>query len=247
MPSSPDTQANDQQLLQRALAELHATAANFANVCITDARVRAQYVTDSVAASKEIAQAVQAGKMTAKAGAELAQEMRNEIMELSRLRSSPVGRAYAKKLKLSGKTLGELADKYAKDLFKKAFAELGEAQQARVYTEIVNAAGRPNPSVIAKAKFIGKIGQRLVLVSLAVAIYEIYEAEDKPREIARQSVIAGAGVAGGAAVGAGAVATGVCAATAPVCVGVAVLIGGLLFATGADLTFGTLYPSPTSR
>lgn len=100
---------------------------------------------------------------------------------------------------------------------------------------------------MALSSTLGKIGRRLFLVSLAVAAYEIYEAEDKPREVARQSVLAGAGIAGGLAGGAGAVSAGVCAATAPVCVGVTALVGGLLFAFGADLTFGTIYPRPAVR
>ena len=81
-------------------------------------------------------------------------------------------------------------------------------------------------------------------VAAGAGSYEIYAAEDKPREVARQGVLAGAGVAGGWAVGSAALATGVCAATAPICVGVAALAGVLVSAFGADLAFDSLLPRP---
>jgi hypothetical protein len=82
----------------------------------------------------------------------------------------------------------------------------------------------------------------LLFVSLALAAYEVAQANDKPREIARQGALATAGIVGGWAVGNAAVAAGVCAATAPVCVGAMVFAGGLLAAYGADAGFGSLYP-----
>lgn len=239
--------SNDHRVLERALANLQATASNFAATCIRDAKVRAQYAKDIQSISREFTSAVQTGRLSAKTAAEQANALRNQIMDLARLRSSPTGRAYAMRLKQQGKTLGELGKKDAGRLFRKPFALLSETEHAAVYAEIVAAGGRADPAVMALSSTLGKIGRRLFLVSLAVAAYEIYEAEDKPREVARQSVLAGAGIAGGLAGGAGAVSAGVCAATAPVCVGVAALVGGLLFAFGADLTFGTIYPRPAVR
>lgn len=245
-PPTADT-ANDNLVLQRALASLQASASNFAASCIRDAKVRAQYALDIQAVSREFTVEVQVGRLSAKSAAEQVNALRNQIMDLARLRSSPTGRAYAMRLKQQGKTLGELVEKYAGRLFRRSFSALSNTEQAAVYAEIVSAGGRADPAVMALSSTLGKIGRRLFLVSLAVAVYEIYESEDKPREVARQSMLAGAGIAGGLAGGAGAVAIGVCAATAPVCVGVAALVGGLLFAFGADLTFGTIYPRPVYR
>ncbi|WP_374401741.1 hypothetical protein [Niveibacterium sp.] len=239
---SGSSEAEELLSLKRALAELQATASNFAAMCIKDARVRTQYAQDIQSVSREFTEAVTTGRMSARSAAEQVNALRNQIMDLSRLRSSPVGRAYATSLKQQGRTLAELTEKYAVRLFQKPFSALTEAQQASVYAEMVAAGGRADPAVMALSRTLGKVGRRIFLVSLAVAAYEIYEAEDKPREVARQGVLAGAGVAGGVAGGAAAVGMGVCAATAPVCVGVAALIGGVLFAFGADLTFGTLYP-----
>lgn len=202
---------------------------------------------DITATSNEYRNLIQAGKMTARDAAEQASLLRNNIMDLTRLRSSPVGRAYAMKLKRYGRSMAELTEKYAQRKYRKAFEALSESQRAKIYLEIVKSAGRPDPTVAKLAQKLGKIGRRLFLVSLAVAVYEIYEAEDKPREVTRQGIIASAGIVGGATVGSGAVTAGVCAATASVCIGVAALIGGMLFAFGADLAFGTIYPRPATR
>jgi hypothetical protein len=106
---------------------------------------------------------------------------------------------------------------------------------------------RPDPKVVALARTLGKIGRRVYLVSVAAAAYEVWEADDKSREVVRQGVIRVAGPIGGVAGGAAVVATGVCAATAPVCVGLAALVGGLLFSFGSDWAFGSIYPAPGSR
>lgn len=238
---------HDQAMLDTALAELQATASNFAYSCIRDARARAEYLRDIGRVSAEYREAVFAKRMTARQAAEQVQELRNHLMDLARMRSSAIGKAYAQRLKQQGRTMAELTEKYAVKLFGRAFGELDEAKQAAVYVEIVESAGRADPKVVALARKVGKVGQRLFLVSLAVAAYEIYEAEDKPREVARQGVLAGAGVAGGAAAGAAAVGAGVCAATAPVCVGLAALVGGVLFAFGADIAFDSIYPKPAGR
>ena len=241
---NPRASETDHWQLQTALDALQATATNFSAMCINDSKVRVQYMRDISAIATEFQQAVQSGRLSPSEAAAGAQKLRNQILELSRLRSSPTGRAYATQLKKHGRTFAELTEKWAQNLFKRPFGALSEAQQASVYLEVIKAAGRADQNVAALARTLGKVGQRLLLVSLAIAVYDISMAEDKPHEVARQGALAAAGVAGGWALGAGAVATGVCVATAPVCVGAAALIGGLLFAFGADLAFGTVYPRP---
>lgn len=237
----------EQQPLDQALAELQATASNFARSCIRESGVRAQYIHDIGSMSREIEVAVKTGRLSAQAGATQAQELRNAILDLSRTQSSPIGRAYAMKLKIAGRTFAEVAERNAQKLFKAPFATLSEAQQAAVHVEMIRSAGRGDPRVVALAQKLGRVGRRVLLVSLAVALYEIQAADNKPREVLRQGTLAGAGIAGGALAGSGAVAAGLCAATAPVCAGIAALIGGLLFAFGADIGFGALYPSPARR
>ncbi|GAC1327302.1 MAG: hypothetical protein NVS3B11_05400 [Collimonas sp.] len=199
---------------------------------------------DIANAISEIKVKVKNRQISTAEGAKIAQLMRNEILDLSRLRSSSIGRAYAMSIKKGGRSMADLTEKYSMALFKKPFGALSEVRQSGVYAEIINAAGRPDLRVAALAKMVGKMGKRLLLVSLAIAVYEINEAEDKVRETTRQGTLATAGIVGGSAVGAGAIAAGACAATAPVCVSVAALIGAILFSAGANFTFGTLYPRP---
>ena len=59
----------------------------------------------------------------------------------------------------------------------------------------------PTQKSWALARTLGKIGRRLYLVSVAVAAYEIWEADDKPMEVARKGVIGVAGLLGGLAGG----------------------------------------------
>ncbi|MER0125437.1 hypothetical protein [Franconibacter daqui] len=112
---------------------------------------------------------------------------------------------------------------------------------------MILSAGRDRGAVSGIAKTLGVAGRRVLFVSFAVAAYEIYQAEDKTTETLHQGAIATAGIAGGWGAGAAVVATGVCAATAPVCIGVAALIGGILASVGTDLLFGTMYVSPQGR
>lgn len=241
---SPQTKV-DEQALNKALDGLQSTASYFGSTAIREAKVRFQYMRDIADAISEIKFKVKSGQLSTVEAANVAQLMRNEILDLSRLRSSSIGRAYAMSIKKGGRTMADLTEKYATDLFKKPFVALSEVQRSGVFAEIISAAGRPDLRVAALGKMAGKMGKRLLLVSLAIAVYEINDAEDKVRETARQGALAAAGIAGGSAAGAGAVAVGVCAATAPVCVSVAALIGAILFSVGADLTFGTIYPRPS--
>nr|WP_131405984.1 hypothetical protein [Pseudescherichia vulneris] len=238
---------NDQRAFSAALASLQGTASNFATHCIQDSRVREQYLRDIQKMSAEFVHAVESGKMTPREAASLASQMRNEILDLSRLRNSPVGRAYAKKLKPSGRTMADLTEHYSTRMFQQSFESLSERQQATVFKEMIQSAGRDRGAVSGIAKTLGVAGKRVLFVSLAIAAYEIYQAEDKTTETLHQGAIATAGIAGGWGAGAAVVATGVCAATAPLCIGVAAIVGGILASAGTDLLFGTMYVLPQER
>lgn len=246
-PAVAGAMQNDQRAFSAALASLQGTASNFAAHCIQDSRVREQYLRDIQKMSAEFVRAVESGKMSPREAATLASQMRNEILDLSRLRNSPVGRAYAKKLKPSGRTMADLTEHYATKMFQQPFESLSERQQATIFKEMIQSAGRDRGAVSGIAKTLGVAGKRVLFVSLAVAAYEIYQAEDKTTETMHQGAIATAGIAGGWGAGAAVVATGVCAATAPVCIGVAALVGGILASVGTDLLFGTMYVSPQGR
>lgn len=230
--------------LRQALDQLQATASAFAHTAIRDSRVRAQYIRDIRAMSDEFLESVRTGRSTARAAAVEANRLRNVILDAARIKNTPVGRAYATMLKERGLTLAQAEAKYAHDLFKRAFGTLSESEQAAVYLRIIERAGAGDARTIALAQRVGRVGRRVAVVSVAVAVYEMYRAEDRPLEAAHQGVLAGAGILGSLAVGGGVVAAGVCAATAPVCVAVAAFAGAMLFAEGADLAWGSVYPRP---
>ncbi|RDU99008.1 hypothetical protein [Trinickia dinghuensis] len=198
------------------------------------------------ASSKELRAAIDAGSISVREATERAVAMRNQIMELARRRSSPTARAYATRLKREGRSVADLSEKYAQRLYHSTFSELSEQRQVGAFKEIIQAAGWPDDAVMRLAEQLERGGRRLLLVSLAVAVYEVVEFDNRPRELARQSILVGAGVVGGWAAGSAAVATGVCVATAPVCVGALVFVGGVLAAYGADAGFDSLY-SPVVR
>lgn len=227
--------------LEEALQDLQSTANYFSLNCIKDSKVRFQYYKDIRGIPTEINTMVQEGQLTLSEAAELASRMRNQILELSRKQSSQVGRAYAMKMKKQGKNIGELREKYATKDFGKNFSELNELEETSVYKTIIKASGHANDDVMIMAQRMGKIGRRILFVSLAISVYEVLESDNKPKEIAHQGVVTSAGVLGGLGAGAAAVGMGVCAATAPICVGIISFIGAFVASYGADSIFDSIY------
>ena len=225
--------------LRAALQAFESTAANFGLRFIPDARVRANYVSQAQAASREIEAQVASGAKTAEEGARQAVEMRNALLDAGRLNSSDIGRALAEAEKASGLSIEQLQAKYAARLFQKNFAELAAAEQDAVFLEIVRSAGRPNPRFTAAASRLGKVGKGLVIVSIGFAVYNIATSDRPGREAVKQGTGIGAGFLGSVAGGAGAGL--ICGPGAPICVGVGALVGGIACAVGVDLTFDWLW------
>jgi len=98
--------------------------------------------------------------------------------------------------------------------------------------EIVAASGRANPAIMKYLKFGARVGRGLVVLSLAMSIYNVATADDPAQAAKREGAIWGAGILGGAATGA--VAGLVCGPGAPACVPVAAFIGGALAAFGVS-------------
>lgn len=157
-------------------------------------------------------------------------------MAASRLRSTPVGRAWAEQLKRDGKALDALLDHYARKHFQQAFSELSSiAQRNAVFLEVVKAAGRDRSWVAPVLSRAAKVGRGLVVVSLAFSVYEVATAEDKAQVAGREASALGAGMLGGMA--GGAVAGLACGPGAPVCVAAIVFASGALAAWGGSEGF----------
>lgn len=240
--------------LEIALDSLNGTAIYFGNNFLAhDSHLREIYVREAKKMSDRYLQLVKEGKMTVKEAAIEATNLRNEILEATRKRNSPVGRAIAQKEKLLTKTLNEfmeyyalqesdpkkfdqlksqgrsVIDNYIKDSAKRGnpiFKSLETSQQNRVFYSILKGAGKTNAGFNAKIPYMKWGGRALVVVSVAYAGYEIYNAENKEKEIYRQGVTIGGGIAGGA--GGGAIAGGICGPGSPICSGIGILIGGAI-------------------
>ncbi len=165
---------------------------------------------------------------------------------------SVVESTYVKALKTAeeaaGVTLTELEEAYAFKLFAdtlkgrpapkpgmRAFERLTATEKARVRLEIIEAASpSASPQPVVSTKW-GKIGRCLLVISIGISIYKVVVAEEKLKQASREAV----GFAGGAGAGfaAGSTVSALAPEAAPLVIGAAVVIGGLLGAMGADFVF----------
>ncbi len=79
---------------------------------------------------------------------------------------------------------------------------------------------------------LSRAGRGLLFISLALSVYTVVNSDNKPRAIAREATVTGAGVLGGIA--GGGLAGLACGPGAPVCVTVGAFIGGALAAFGVS-------------
>jgi hypothetical protein len=98
--------------LESALSFLKAEASIFAYRFINDSQVRQSYIRQAEFLAAAIRDEVELGRMTPSQAADMANRIRNSIMQASRIESSDVGRALAEAKKRSGKTLDYLENKY---------------------------------------------------------------------------------------------------------------------------------------
>jgi hypothetical protein len=220
--------------LEQALHDLEVSATSFALRYIRIADVRTAYVQQIHEMSQSLRAAVEAGHLGAKQGAEMANQMRNEIMEMQRLRDFDYGRSLARQMKGKGVSLEQAIAKAMKTLGVegKPFATLSGAE----YLEVLASSGRSRASVTAGIPKLRWASRGLWLATLIVAGYNIGTSENPwwqtGREAANIAGGVGGGFAGGAAMGA---AVGVWGG--PVGVAVGVLVGGILGALLADRAY----------
>jgi hypothetical protein len=162
--------------------------------------------------------------------------MRNKILMEHRKVTSAQGLAVVQKKKPEGRVLQDLLDKYSKQLFKKDYNLLTSAEQSKVHYTILEAAGRDDTRFsngTKKMQLMGKLG---ILITAALATYQILNAENKIKETARQGLIVGGGAAGGILAGLGV--SALCGPGAPICafavVIVGTIVGGVAGGTVAD-------------
>lgn len=229
---------SDRTAFEEALHAMETEAFNFGYRGIKDAAVRQSYFQTVRQYAQELRHRVDTGELTPQQAAADANAMRNHFMDIARLRSSDIGRARAQQIKSEGLTLDALLEKYAQSKFGRAFSALSESEQNAVYLSVVEASGRANTTVTLQALRLGRLGRGLMVLSLAIAVYDVATADDKVEAAEHEAVGFGGGFLGGAA--GGAVAGLACGPGAPVCVTIGVFVGGVAGALGADLFWGWL-------
>lgn len=216
-------------------AEINALEAQIANagVHITlDSSVRAQYGQLIKALSDDLQSQATSGKITWAQAAAQARDARNVVMQIIRNKSTPVGRSIAENLKKEGRTLNQLVAKKSIELFGLGanFEKLSPIQRNGVYAAIVKSAGKSDPVVTSTMRRLSYAGRGLVVLSVALSVYTIAQAEEKLAAAGRELAIAGTSITGGFA--GGALAGLACGLGAPVCVTVGAFVGGTLAALG---------------
>lgn len=228
------TSLNDQALFDSSIRALEAEIANVGAHLVLDPATRQAYARQIKLMADDLRAQVNAGKITWEQAASQAQDTRNAIMEITRGRSTPVGRAMAERLKSEGKSLNELIARKTQQLFgsNANFNRLSQTQQSSVYAEIVKSAGKSNPRVTTMMRALSRGGRGLIVLSIALSVYTIVTADDKAKAAGRELAVTGAAIGGGIA--AGALAGLACGPGAPVCVTLGAFVGGALAAFGVD-------------
>ncbi|MEM9501740.1 MAG: bacteriocin class II family protein [Pseudomonadota bacterium] len=217
---------------EEAIRLLESTAINFAYQGINIAQVRSEYIRRAKEVTETLQDAYRSGEMSAKAAAEAAHDMRNSLIELQRARSAAIGRAYARQMKARFPSLTDILEKLSDRQYGKAFDELDNVQQTRVYMETVKSAGRPNAVENAKAARAGAAGRALLLIGIGIAIYNIANAQDPVWQTGREV----SNIAGGLG---GSIAAGALAGIwfGPVGVAIGAFVGGVAGALLADQAY----------
>lgn len=226
------TQGSGRPEFESSIQALEAEIANVGVHLTIDAAVRQAYARQIREVANELRAQVSNGRITWSAAAAQAHEMRNTVMEIVRSRSTPVGRALAERLKREGKTMNELVASKTRQLYGATvdFGHLSPLQQNKVYAEIVKAAGKSNPRITAMMRTASRAGRGLIVLSVALSIYQVSTSADMAGTAKRELAVTGAGIGGG--VLGGAMAGLACGPGAPVCVTVGAFVGGALAAFG---------------
>lgn len=231
-----EDQDRDKKAFDDAVAALRADVVALAQMLTNDAGVRALYEQEIMAAARAFEMQVRGGQISWATAAKQVNIARNGILELMRSRSSVLGRALAESMKKSGRPLDVLISKYSSKLYPgRLFSSLSRAEQNAVYAEIVRASGRSSSAATSLMARWGKVGRGLIVLSVAISVYNVAVAEDPKREAVKEIAVTGAGI-GGAVLG-GAAAGLVCGPGAPLCSGVLAFAAGALAAFGASSFF----------
>jgi len=227
-------QSSGRAQFEDAIQAFESEIANIGVHLSIDAAARQVYAQRIAAMAGDLRAQVANGQMTWTAAAQQAQETRNAIMEIMRDRSTSIGRSWAEWMKRDGKTLNGLIAENTNKLYGPgaSFYRLSSSQQDAVYANIVKSAGSSRPNVTMLMNRLAPAGRALIILSIALSIYEVVTANDKASAAMRESTVTTAGIGGGIA--GGALAGLACGPAAPACVTAGAFAGGALAALGTS-------------
>lgn len=224
--------------LDEAIAGLEGAATRFSIDAIKDAVTRDSYTSNVRRISIQVREEALSGKISSLEAVEFCNEMRNKILAEHRKITSPQGLAVAVKYKKEGPTLPTLFEKYAKKNFGSNYADLSPEQKKIVHYNIIDSSSRDSAKFTngsKRLKIMGKVG---ILVTATLATYEIANADNKPKEAARQGIILSGGAVGGFLAGLGV--SAICGPGAPVCAIAVVLAGSIAGGVAGSITADAL-------
>lgn len=224
---------DDQVTFENAIKSLEAQAANIGAHVTIDATARQAYSREIKNMAEMLRRDVSSGKISWAQAAQQAQETRNLVMEATRVRSTPVARSIAQKMKLTGFSLNELIAKYATQMYGETivFSKLTMSQKNKIYAAVVAAAGKSNVKVSAALARMSFAGRGVLVISLGLSAYTVATSTNKIAAAKKKTLTIGASIGGGIA--GGELAGLACGPGAPLCVTVGAFIGGVLAAYGA--------------
>jgi hypothetical protein len=150
--------------------------------------------------SQSVRAAVQSGDLSPEKGAQLANELRNQIMDMQRRRDFDLGRSLAASKKAQGLAFESAIQRALPKTVPegKPFAALTGEQQRQVLLEVIDVSGRSRSAVTAGIPRVRWAARGLWLATLLVAGYSIGTAENPWWQTGREGANIGGGLAGGA-------------------------------------------------
>lgn len=209
----------DRSTFDKVIDAMEAQAANIGAHLTVDSSARLAYTREIKRMAEKLRVEATSKRITWAQAAQQAQETRNLVMEVQRL-------------KANGKTLNEIIAQQATRAHGHSvkFSTLSLSQKNAIYAAVVASAARSNVSVTKAMSRLSFAGKGVLGLSLALSVYDIATSNDKVAATKKEILTTGAGVAGGIA--GGALAGLACGPGAPICVAVGAFAGGALAAFG---------------
>ncbi|NUQ76024.1 MAG: hypothetical protein HUU21_20990 [Polyangiaceae bacterium] len=168
------------------------------------AEVRKLYIATAKAFSKLIGDDVKAGKLTARAAAEEMHFLRGVVLNASRTRlaqDAPLSLLVSEWKKEGNRSLPELLETYSQRLYKKSWLSVSVREERKVYIEIVEAGGRPVRNITILSRAAQGLGIALQVITVLLAVHEIYESKSKLDTAARLTFSLGGSIVGATVLG----------------------------------------------